>query len=231
MNTLKAIEDHIRQLTVEDRERLERWFFTQPFANDHESWRVEEPAAAYKFPRQPRPLSVDEYFELESASPIRHEYVAGELFAMCGVSRAHNHITRNLVIAFGERLRGSPCEVFMMEFKLKFQVDRLDIVYYPDVMVACGREGIRDLYLDNPKLVVEVLSPSTARTDRREKALMYRRIATLEEYVVAAQDKPQVTIFRRDADWQPMLLTVPESIVEFRSIGLAVPLSQIYEGI
>jgi Uma2 family endonuclease len=82
----------------------------------------------------------------------------------------------------------------------------------------------------NPKLVVEILSPSTKHIDRREKAMTYRRIASVEEYVLVAQDELEVIVQRRAENWRPQSCAAREAMVEFRSIGLSVPLAQIYEG-
>jgi Uma2 family endonuclease len=96
-------------------------------------------------------------------------------------------------------------------------------------MVKSGREGLKTCYLEEPKLIVEVLSPSTERIDRREKALNYRQVATVEEYVVVAQDSPCVEFQRRADDWRPTIATSLDSIATFRSIALSLPLRQIYE--
>jgi Uma2 family endonuclease len=99
------------------------------------------------------------------------------------------------------------------------------------VSVACGPQDLGQVFLTDPKLVVEVLSPSTARIDRHEKALNYREIQTLEEYVLVAQDKLEVTVFRRSEDWRPQVMTLAEEAAELRSIELTVPLDRIYEGV
>ena len=97
-------------------------------------------------------------------------------------------------------------------------------------MVACGPHAdIR--FCTNPRLIVEVLSPSTERTDRREKASNYRQIPSLEEYVLVTQRKAEVTICRRSDHWAPLILSSLEDTVEFRSIELSLPLGQIYEGV
>jgi Uma2 family endonuclease len=119
----------------------------------------------------------------------------------------------------------------MSDFKVRLKNNMDDIFYYPDVMVACGREGIEKYYLRNPKLVVEVLSPTTEATDRREKIVHCRRVATLEEYVLVAPDNHEVTLHRRGDDWEASVFTSPQDLVEFHSIGLSIPLAQIYDGV
>jgi Uma2 family endonuclease len=97
-------------------------------------------------------------------------------------------------------------------------------------MVACGREGLEKYFLRNPKVIIEVLSPSTEGTDRREKFMNYRRIPTLEEYILIAQDTPEVTIYRRSTDWKPTILTTLEAVGEIQSIDLSLPVAQVYDG-
>jgi Uma2 family endonuclease len=175
-------------------------------------------------------MTVDEYLEFEENSPVRHEYVNGSIYAMSDISVAHARLTRELVIAVGGHLRGGPCEPFSTNLKLLIRTDTDEIFYYPDVVVACEREHWGPNYVRNPKLVAEILSPATQHIDRREKAMTYRRIASLEEYVLLAQDDHQVTVQRRAENWRPQSYTGLQATVEFRSIGLSVPLAQIYEG-
>ncbi|MFZ0498406.1 MAG: Uma2 family endonuclease [Steroidobacteraceae bacterium] len=85
-------------------------------------------------------------------------------------------------------------------------------------------------FFTDPRLVVEVLSPSTAAIDRHEKRIAYRRIAALEEYVIVAQDAIEVTVFRREESWEPVTLEGRDSTLELRSIALGIPLAQIYAG-
>jgi Uma2 family endonuclease len=113
---------------------------------------------------------------------------------------------------------------------VRLKVNQDEIFYIQNAMVACGRQNLEDQYLSNPRLVVEVLSPSTERTDGREKALNYRHIASLEECVLVAQRASQVTIFRRSEQWMPVVLTSPEAIAELQSIEFSVSLERIYEG-
>ena len=107
--------------------------------------------------------------------------------AMCGASMAHNRIVTRLQTALSNRLGNGPCETFTSIQKLKVDAASDKGYFYPDIMVSCDTSGWRDLWLLNPRLIVEVLSPSTQHIDRREKASTYRRIESMEEYVIAAQ--------------------------------------------
>lgn len=176
-------------------------------------------------------LSIEDYLKLETDGRLRHEYVAGETFAMTGASLEHNLIAGNIFRLLSNHLHGGPCRTFMSDFKVRLKNNMDDIFYYPDVMVACGNEGIEKYYLRNPKLVVEVLSPATEAVDRREKLIHYRRVASLEEYVLVAQHEPEVTIHRRSDEWEPTVITSLESPAQLRSVGMSVTLREFYQGV
>ncbi|MCQ8105560.1 Uma2 family endonuclease [Methylomonas sp. SURF-2] len=121
-------------------------------------------------------LSAEDYLEMELSSPIKHEYVAGEIFAMTGTSDSHNTISQNLAFILREHLRGTPCRVFMSDLKLK--VAAADAYFYPDLMVTC--ETAPDIYFrEQPKLVVEVSSDFSTKFDREHKYRMYQALESL----------------------------------------------------
>lgn len=225
MNTLSEVENAILKLSQVECDRLVEWLETV----GRSRLRVSE--SAPKYGAEPQfPMTFEEYLELEANSRIRHEYLAGEVFAMCGVTPRHNRIAGRLHGAFRDHLRGGPCEPYISDVAVKLRISRDDYAYYPDVMVVCGREKGEERFFTDPKLIVEVLSPSTASVDRHEKRIAYRRIAALEEYVVVAQESIEVTVFRRGEDWRPVVLASLEAILELRSVDLRIPLAQIYEG-
>ena len=119
----------------------------------------------------------------------------------------------------------------LLELKLRLQIARTDIFYYPDVMVACDPRDADRYFKRFPKVLIEVLSPDTERTDRREKFLSYTQIETLEEYVLVAQDKMEVTLFRGATNWQPELLHLPEQSLHLASIEFGLTLRALYEGV
>lgn len=177
-------------------------------------------------------LSEAEYLALEEQSQVRHEYVDGQVYAMAGGSQRHNRICGNAYIALSLALRGKPCQVFMSDVRLNIAHD--SAYYYPDVMVACGaaeRIAGDEKSLTDPVLVVEVLSPGTESTDRREKLAAYRRLPTLREYVLVNQDSQQVEIYRRvgDIGWVYLGFEAGET-VELKSVGLSIPIAEWYEG-
>lgn len=177
------------------------------------------------------PMSVADYLAFEESSAVRHEFVAGEIHAMGGASRAHNKIAGNLFSYLHTGLRGGPCEVFVNDFKVRLEVAREEFFYYPDVVVSCHPGSIEQYFLRSPTLVAEVLSPSTETVDRREKHTNYRQAESLEEYVLIAQDRREVTIFRRASGWQGEVFTAPDARVEFRSIQQTMTMGEIYEGV
>jgi Uma2 family endonuclease len=232
MNSLDDIKAAIQRLAIQDQRMLQSWLgakstYDPDILADH----VAEPAAAYGALSEHQRLSVDEYLEFETNSEHRHEYIDGAIYAMAGTSENHELIAGNLFAAIHGHLRGGPCKTYKSEFKLRLQIDKRDLFYYPDIMVACGREGVTSHYLHYPKLIVEVLSASTESTDRREKFLSYKQIATVEEYALASQDSAQITIYRRAQNWAPRVHTGSDSLAMFQSIGLSLALCQIYEGL
>jgi Uma2 family endonuclease len=240
MNNLDEIKAAIQTLPEPDRQTLRAWLATTSSGDDdHASAydtdilydRVAEPANVYRESAEHRWLSVDQYLEFEAQSEHRHEYIDGVVYAMTGASEKHELIKVNLLAAIHGHLRGGPCKAYSSDFKVRLQIDRRDLFYYPDVMVACGREGVASHYLRYPKLIVEVLSRSTESIDRREKFLSYKQIETVQEYALVCHEAAQITIYRRAANWVPQMHTRPDEMAAFQSIGLSLPLAQIYEGV
>lgn len=152
-----------------------------------------------------RLLSVEEYLEFERNSPTKHEYVGGRVYAMTGVSRPHSRISGNIFRKLADAAEGGPCRVHQSDMKVPVPDGPF---YYPDVMVACGEEP-EDPYLeDDPCLMVEVLSPKTEATDRREKLLAYRKLPSLGAYLIVAQSEASVERHFRDEGgvWQTELI-------------------------
>jgi len=139
-------------------------------------------------------MTVEEYFRFEERSPIRHEYVAGEVYAMSGATSRHNLIAGGIfgVLLGAER---SPCRVYMNDMRVEAASDRY---YYPDVAVVCTPMAELDLVARGPCAVVEVTSPSTARIDRGEKLDAYRRLPTLRAYLIVDHRRRRVERHSRD---------------------------------
>ena len=146
---------------------------------------------------QPKP-SAEDYLSAEEGSGIRHEYVDGEVYAMAGAGEAHNLIAGNVFAGLHSLVRGGPCRVFIADMKLR--VAEWNAFYYPDVMVVCNPADAHSHYKEQPGTVIEVMSPNTESTDRREKLLAYRTLPSLLEYVLIAQDRRHIEVYRRGAD-------------------------------
>jgi Uma2 family endonuclease len=119
----------------------------------------------------------------------------------------------------------------MADVKVRLEFANDDVFNYPDVMVACDSRDTDKFFKRFPKVLIEVMSESTERIDRREKRWGYQQIETLEDYVLVAQDRMEVTVFRRANQWRPELLTKPDQQLQLASLGFALPLSGIYEGV
>ena len=177
------------------------------------------------------PISVEDYLACEEAGSVRHEYIGGEIHAMAGESVVHNAIALNIAATLRNRLRGGPCRVFIENVKVRLEIAREDIFYYPDVVVSCHPTGIERLFVRLPTLIFEVLSPSTENTDRREKKLNYPQMPTLEEYVIVAQERREVTVFRRANNWVAETFTAADAAIDLRSVKQALTLGEIYEDV
>jgi Uma2 family endonuclease len=176
-------------------------------------------------------FGTQEYLAWEAEQIDKHEYVAGEVFGMVGARRVHAIVTLNLGSAFHEHLRGTPCQPFVSDMKLNVQA--MDAFYYPDVMVTCDdADKVADLYIEHPKLIIEVLSDSTAAYDRGAKFAAYRNIESLEEYVLVDVDRKGVESFRRQPDglWLLRDFTGGENCV-FASVELTMPMARVFEDV
>jgi Uma2 family endonuclease len=174
-------------------------------------------------------LTVDEYLKLEESSTVRHEYVGGEIFARVGATKRHNRIIGNIFGHLWGAARGGACRVYSEGVKLRISGD---VIYYPDVMVACGPEGDDPLVEDAPCMVIEVASPGTEATDRREKLAAYKRMPGLEAYLIVAQDQRWVERHFRveDGTWRRADL-LDEGRFPIPCPETELSLAQIYEGL
>lgn len=175
-------------------------------------------------------IGVAEYLASEKDSPVRHEYVDGQLYAMAGASDRHNRIALNLASRLNDHLNGGPCEVFIADMKVI--VDPV-VYYYPDVVVTCDPPGSDPYVRTQPRLIIEVVSPSTERIDRHEKAFAYRHVPSLQEYVLVLQDRMQVEMYRRQGgdEWIREIFTQPEEYVHFASVGLTLRVRDMYRNV
>jgi Uma2 family endonuclease len=173
-------------------------------------------------------MTPEEYRAFEAASPVRHEYVGGRVYAMSGVKRAHSRISGNIFTRLFVAADGGPCRVHQAEVKLQIG----DVYYYPDVMVACGPEPEDEYVEDAPCLVVEVLSASTRRTDLTEKPDAYARVPSIGLYLAVDQRRRIVHVHHRDdaRGWRVEML-VGQGAVALPCPDLTLTLDEIYRGL
>ena len=176
-------------------------------------------------------FSAQEYLDWESEQEGKHEYVAGEVYAMVGVRRVHAIVALNLGAALREHLRGTPCQAFLSDLKLS--VPAMDAFYYPDVMVTCDEaDKVTDLAIEHPRLIVEVLSDSTASYDRGAKFAAYRKIESLQEFVLVDVERKGVECFRRKPDGQWLLRDYQGAVnCEFEAVGLVLSMASVFEDV
>jgi Uma2 family endonuclease len=189
-----------------------------------------------------RRYTLAEYFEIERNSLEKHEYrdgivvPVGEALAMAGGSFNHSLIAANVAREIGNRLKGSPCRVF--ESNLRVRIPRKTLFAYPDVSVICGKAefdsdvGFGETVV-NPRLIVEVLSPSSELYDRGQKFERYRELDSLTEYVLVSQDTALVESYFRQPDgtWLFSVNSGLDSAVKLRSVDIHLPLSEVYAGL
>lgn len=183
---------------------------------------------------QPKPnLTEEEYLAIERATEFKSEYIDGYIVAMVGASEPHNLIVTNSVRELSSQLKGRDCTVYSNDMRIDLRERKL--FAYPDVVVVCGEPDlVADDFQDNlrnPVVIIEVLSQSTERYDRGLKFFKYRRIDTLEEYVLIAQDRTLVEHYVRQAsgDWLMSEAFGLDATIHLSAIGCDLRLSEIYD--
>jgi Uma2 family endonuclease len=176
--------------------------------------------------------SFAEYLELEESSNVKHEYLAGEIYAMAGGTPDHAALAMNFGAALLERLRGQPCRVFSSD--LRVRVLATGLATYPDVTVVCGplqRDPESRTTIVNPLLVAEVLSDGTEDYDRGEKLEHYKQIPSLRECVLISHREPRVEIWRRVAGdaWSRDEVAAGAEL-RLVSLGCGIAVNEVYRG-
>ncbi len=174
-------------------------------------------------------LSVEDYLASEDGGEVRHEYIDGQLYAMTGASDRHGLITLNIATYLRPLLRGTPCQLFANDMKVRLKISQQDIFYYPDLLLSCDPTDRETYYRSKPCLLVEVLSDSTARLDSREKRFAYQTLPSLREYLLVSQTHREVQMFCRQEEW--VLETCRAGQVRLDCLGFELPLDLIYEDV
>lgn len=169
------------------------------------------------------------YLAWEETQADRNEYIAGEVFAMVGVRQSHNVATLNLATILRRELKGSPCRVFVESVKTR--VEAADCFFYPDVAVTCDtRDRQTPDYISHPILVIEVLSDSTAAFDRGAKFAAYRKLESLQEYMLVDVAAQRVEIFRRNPENHWVLYDYDAAdTLEIAALALRVAMSEVLD--
>jgi len=164
----------------------------------------------------------DQYLRWEAEQPEKHEYLAGEIFAMVGVRREHALVALALGSLLRQRLKGSPCQAFVADMKLR--VDAVDAYFYPDVMVTCDpRDRSAETAIAHPCLVIEVLSDSTAAFDRGQKFAAYRRLESLREFLLVDIEARRLELYRREGSHWLLLETQEDGApLRLESVGITM---------
>ena len=176
-------------------------------------------------------LPVSEYLRLEEAAEFRSEYIDGQMVAMAGGTLNHALISSNLVRELGNALLRTDCRVFGSDMRIRTSPSGL--YTYADAVVGCGRLEVVDNTLTNPALIAEVLSDSTEAYDRGRKFGWYRQIESLRDYILVDQKKAQIEHFHkeRDGDWRMRDYGSLHAALCIDSLGITIPVSEIYRGV
>ncbi len=175
--------------------------------------------------------SLAEFLAWEQHQDERHEFYRGETYAMVGGTARHNRVVLNIASRISAHLEGTACQVFTETMKVQIA----DGILYPDVLATCGKATAgEEQVISDPKLIVEVLSPSTKGYDQRDKFILYRTLASLQEYVLVDPADRRVEIFTlADAAsqrWTMVDRTGADEIV-LASIDLVLPTEAVFRGV
>ena len=169
-------------------------------------------------------ITVDEYLEAEQESEVRHEYIYGEVFALAGASVTHNVICTNIVRMLVDAA-GRDCRVYGSNMKLRAD----DRFYYPDAMIVC-KPPADDFFETSPCVIIEVVSPSTARKDRLEKRFSYLALESLQLYLLIDSRKREVTGYYREPQGFVERITADDS-VPVPCVGASLRFGELYDNV
>jgi Uma2 family endonuclease len=183
-------------------------------------------------PVSDKPITEADYLAFERTSEIKHEFIDGEIYAMTGASPNHNLVVASTIAAIHNQLRGKPCKIYPSDMKVR--TPSTGSYLYPDISVVCGESQFDDEQRDillNPTIIIEALSPNTERYDRGKKFQSYRELASMQEYILIAQDSPHIERFVRQKDdlWQFSEAHGLEASLDLASIMCKLALVEVYE--
>ena len=178
-------------------------------------------------------ISEEDYLQGELVSEIRHEYVAGKVYAMSGGTLNHQRIAGNFSYLVGNQLTREPCFPTGSGFKLRVPLGGGEqAFYYPDGMIICVPVPGDALFTESPSVILEVLSPTTRRNDEVQKCRDYLTISHLETYILAETDSYFVTLHRRDgAGFRREMLSGPDAILDLPEVGVCFSLAELFSDV
>jgi Uma2 family endonuclease len=173
-------------------------------------------------------INVEDYLALDStAQSVRYEYIDGRLRMLAGGSPDHSIIATNLASILTQALRKKPCIVYNSDVHFKISEHRY---LHPDITISCDpRDRNRKDNIQYPRLIVEVLSPTTERTDKGEKLDFYLEYPSIEEYVLIDSQRKFAEVYHRDSDTWTSRIYKPGSVMHLQCIDLEIPLDELYE--
>jgi len=176
-------------------------------------------------------ISEQEYLDGEKLSDTRHEYVDGYVYAMAGSSRRHAEIALNIATSIKQAAKGTPCKTYVSDIKVHAASHKS--YFYPDVVVGCDDNESNDYYLEAPCLIVEVLSESTEKRDRREKLLAYMNIPSVQAYMLVAQDRAEVELYYREesGNWWVQVYEQMDDSFLLPCVNQQVTVADVYDGV
>lgn len=177
-------------------------------------------------------MTVEDYFSFEERSKIKHEFMDGEVYAMAGGKRFHSLTISNIARYLGNQIEDKPCEVHTNDLRVRL---RKNHYVYPDVVVACELKLVPNVFdtLENPRIIFEVLSKSTAYRDKIEKRMDYMDLESLTDYVIVHQTEMRIEHYERvsQKEWTLRIYERPSESFVLRSIRATLTLGQIYRNV
>lgn len=176
------------------------------------------------------PVSIENYLAGEQRARLKHEYVAGMIYAMAGGTYAHNLVASNVLGELYAQLKGKPCRALNSDSKVRIQSGTHTRFYYPDASVVCGENLLDGVFQDKPTVIVEVLSETTRRTDEGEKLEAYQKIPTLNVYILFEQALAGAVAYRRvGQEFVREVYSDLNSMIKLPEIDAVLQLASIYE--
>ncbi len=178
-------------------------------------------------------ISREEYLAGELISDLKHEMVAGHVYAMSGGSMNHQSVAANFVGEARNGLKGKSCRATNSDFKVRIDVGKNDeAFYYPDAMIVCHPIAGKDQFTDAPTVILEVLSHSTRRNDEVQKLRDYLTIPTVRSIILAEADSPDIRIYRRrETGFEIEILSGMDQTLQLPEVDLSIPFTELFRDV